>query len=150
MAERERGEACLKFYEFNECRIFSRRSTRFRLRSPLGASRECEVIALNRNRRQQIGIRVRNLQCVLEGSPGVESKDNMDPTILLLGQPLASRIFESQAKALIEASEANIAQIESQIRDLSSRGSGWELRPSTNFPPNVWWKFSGSSPSMPH
>ncbi|KAJ6498714.1 hypothetical protein DFH09DRAFT_1103075 [Mycena vulgaris] len=42
----------------------------------------------------------------------------MDPIILLLGQPLASRNFESQAKTLIEASEANIAQIESQIRDL--------------------------------
>ncbi|KAJ6554894.1 hypothetical protein DFH09DRAFT_1165833 [Mycena vulgaris] len=43
----------------------------------------------------------------------------MDPTILLLGQPSASRIFESQAKTLIEASDsANIARIESQIRDL--------------------------------
>ncbi|KAJ7465091.1 hypothetical protein FB451DRAFT_429401 [Mycena latifolia] len=39
----------------------------------------------------------------------------MDPT--LLGQS-ATRSFEAQAKSLIAASEANIARIESQIRDL--------------------------------
>ncbi|KAJ7082966.1 hypothetical protein C8R44DRAFT_822657 [Mycena epipterygia] len=42
----------------------------------------------------------------------------MDRTISLLAQPSPSRTFESEAKSLIEAAEANIARIESQIRDL--------------------------------
>ncbi|KAJ7505815.1 hypothetical protein B0H11DRAFT_1976312 [Mycena galericulata] len=42
----------------------------------------------------------------------------MDAMILALGQASTSSAFESQAKSLIAASEANIARIESQIRDL--------------------------------
>ncbi|KAJ7681466.1 hypothetical protein B0H17DRAFT_1205741 [Mycena rosella] len=48
----------------------------------------------------------------------------MDPAILLLGQT-PTRIFEQQAKSLIAASEANIACIDSQIRDLV-RLRDWE------------------------